>query len=165
MKTLNFWFNLFLDAIASLEVGYVRVSVRCHQFCNHLSKTDKFWRFQTDEQQTTNRWPIEDEQQNMSNRRWPVKDNWQKMTNRRWPIKDDPQKTTYRRWPITNRWPLDDQQNTNKRQHLHADPIASIDFWSCYCCTWILNDNIFDLFYNISLYRPIQTSSVCTRLI
>ena len=32
----------FLDAIASLEVAYVRVSVRCHQFCNHLSKTDKF---------------------------------------------------------------------------------------------------------------------------
>ena len=35
-------YRVFLDAIASLEVGYVRVSVRCHQFCNHCSKTDKF---------------------------------------------------------------------------------------------------------------------------
>ena len=34
--------GLVLDAIASLVVGYVSVSVRCHQFSHdHLSKVDK----------------------------------------------------------------------------------------------------------------------------
>ena len=82
--------EFFLDAIASLEVGYVRVSVGCHQFCNHLSKTDKFWRFKTDEQPMTNRrWPTEDDQQKMTNRGWPTEDDQPKMTSKRQPKKDD----------------------------------------------------------------------------
>ena len=112
-------------------MGYVRVSVRCHQFCNQCSKTDKVWRFQTDEQQTTNRWPTEHDHQKMTNirwttendqlkmtdSRWPVKDNRQKMTNKRWPTEDDPQKMTYRRWPTDNlqmtfTWPTEHYQKT-----------------------------------------------------
>ena len=33
---------MFLDAIASLEVGYVRVSVRCHQFVTIVQKLINF---------------------------------------------------------------------------------------------------------------------------
>jgi len=120
-------FSGFLDAIASLEVAYVRVSVRCHQFWDNLSKFDQFWRFQTDEQQTTNRlqkdyqqttnrWPTEDDQQKMTYKRWPAKNDLQKMTYRRWPTEDDLQEMTYKRWPTKDdlqkmtykRWPTED---------------------------------------------------------
>ena len=44
---------------------------------------------------------------------------------------------TYR-WPtddlhMTYRWSIEDYQNTNiENKYVHADPIASIDFWSCF---------------------------------